>query len=219
MTRGNKQKEMNVAIYARVSTVGKGQDVDMQLRDLRAYASSRGLLIFKEYVDDGVSGRKNKRLALDMLMNDARKRRFDAVLVWRFDRFARSTKHLVTALEDFRHLGIDFISFQENIDTSSPMGKAMFTIVSAIAELEADIIRERVIAGIANARAKGKRLGRPSTRVDQEEVQRLRDNGFTIRAIADKLNLKRSFVHKTLSNHPSFLAEKSGGETTEMAVR
>ena len=122
MTNGNKQKETNVAIYARVSTVGKGQDVDMQLRDLRAYATSRGLSIFKEYVDDGISGRKDKRPALDMLMNDARKRRFDTILVWRFDRFARSTRHLVTALEDFRHLGIDFISFQENIDTSSPMG-------------------------------------------------------------------------------------------------
>jgi len=201
MTRNNKQKESSVAIYARVSTVGKGQDVDMQLRDLRAYATSRGLSIFKEYIDDGVSGRKDKRPALDILMNDARKRRFDAVLVWRFDRFARSTKHLVTALEGFRHLGIDFISFQENIDTSSPMGKAMFTIVSAIAELEADIIRERVVAGIANARAKGKRLGRPSADVDQEQVQRLRDGGLTIRAIADRLNLKRSFVHKTLSNH------------------
>jgi len=201
MTRNNKQKESSVAIYARVSTVGKGQDVDMQLRDLRAYATSRGLSIFKEYIDDGVSGRKDKRPALDILMNDARKRRFDAVLVWRFDRFARSTKHLVTALEDFRHLGIDFISFQENIDTSSPMGKAMFTIVSAIAELEADIIRERVVAGITNARAKGKRLGRPSPDVDQEELRTLRDSGLTIRAIADRLNLKRSLVHKTLSNH------------------
>jgi DNA invertase Pin-like site-specific DNA recombinase len=201
MTRNNKQKESSVAIYARVSTVGKGQDVDMQLRDLRAYATSRGLSIFKEYIDDGVSGRKDKRPALDILMNDARKRRFDAVLVWRFDRFARSTKHLVTALEGFRHLGIDFISFQENIDTSSPMGKAMFTIVSAIAELEADIIRERVVAGIANARAKGKRLGRPSADVDQEELRTLRDSGLTIRAIADRLNLKRSLVHKTLSNH------------------
>lgn len=219
MTRGNKQKETNVAIYARVSTVGKGQDVDMQLRDLRAYATSRGLSIFKEYVDDGISGRKDKRPALDMLMNDARKRRFDAVLVWRFDRFARSTKHLVTALEDFGHLGIDFISFQENIDTSSPMGKAMFTIVSAIAELEADIIRERVIAGIANARAKGVRLGRPSPDVDQEVVRRLRDSGLTIRAIAEKLNLKRSFVHKTLLDHSPFFPEISGSETTKMAVR
>ena len=201
MTRGNKQKQTNAAIYARVSTVGKCQDVDMQLHELRTYANSRGLSIYKEYVDDGISGRKDKRPALDVLMNDAKKRRFDAVLVWRFDRFARSTKHLVTALEEFRHLGIDFISFQENIDTSSPMGKAMFTIVSAIAELEADIIRERVVAGIANARAKGKRLGRPSPHVDQEELRGLRDSGLTIRAIADRLNLKRSFVHKTLSNH------------------
>ncbi len=190
-----------VALYARVSTSGKGQDVDMQLRDLHAYATSRGLSIFKEYVDDGISGRKDRRPELDRLMNDAKKRKFDAVIVWRFDRFARSTKHLVTALEEFKHLGIDFVSFQENIDTSSPMGKAMFTIVSAIAELEADIIRERVVAGIANARAKGKRLGRPSPVIDQGEVRRLREGGLTIRAIADKLNLKRSFVHKTLSNH------------------
>ncbi len=219
MTKGNKQTETGVAIYARVSTVGKGQDVDMQLCDLRTYATSRGLSIFKEYVDDGISGRKDKRPALDMLMNDARKRRFDAVLVWRFDRFARSTRHLVTALEDFRHLGIDFVSFQENIDTSSPMGKAMFTIVSAIAELEADIIRERVIAGIANARAKGVRLGRPSPDVDQEEVRRLRDSGLTIRGIAEEMNLKRSFVHKTLLNYAPFSPEISGGETTEMAVR
>jgi len=216
MTR---QKEMKVAIYARVSTVGKGQDVDLQLRDLHTYATSRGLSVFKEYIDDGISGRKNKRPALDMLMNDARKRRFDAVLVWRFDRFARSTKHLVTALEDFRHLGIDFINFQENIDTSSPMGKAMFTIVSAIAELEADIIRERVIAGIANARAKGVRLGRPSPDIDREEVIRLRRSGLTIRAIAQKLNLKRSFVHKTLLNHSRFSSEISGSETTKIGVR
>ena len=208
-----------VALYARVSTTGKGQDADLQLRDLRSFVEARGWQIFKEYVDNGVSGRKDKRPSLDSMMNDARKKRFDAVLVWRFDRFARSTKHLVTALEEFRRLGIDFISFQENIDTSSPMGKAMFTIVSAIAELEADIIRERVVAGIANARAKGKRLGRPSPGVDQGELRRLRESGLTIRAIADQLNLKRSFVHKTLSNHPSLFAVKSGGETTKMAVR
>ncbi len=114
--------------------------------------------IFKEYCDNGVSGRKDSRPALDRLISDARKRRFDAVLCWRFDRFARSTKHLITALEEFKHLGIDFVSYQENIDTSSPMGKAMFTIVSAIAELEAEIIRERVMAGLSNAKAKGIKL-------------------------------------------------------------
>ncbi len=198
MVRGSRQKETKVAVYARVSTVGKGQDVGLQLRDLRAYATSRGLSIFKEYIDDGISGRKDKRPALDMLMSDARKRRFDAVLVWRFDRFARSTKHLVTALEDFRHLGIDFISFQENIDTSSPMGKAMFTIVSAIAELEADIIRERVIAGLANAKAKGVKLGRPSAEVDSDELLKLRRQGLSMRAMANQLHVSLGCVHKTL---------------------
>jgi DNA invertase Pin-like site-specific DNA recombinase len=191
---------MKAAIYGRVSTIGKGQDVDLQLRDLRSYAQARGWKIFREYIDNGVSGRKDKRPALDQLMNDAHKKRFDAVLVWRFDRFARSTKHLVTSLDEFNHLGIDFISFMENIDTSSPMGKAMFTITSAIAELEADLIRERVIAGLANAKAKGAKLGRPSPKFDADELMRLRKRGITIRGIAEKLNLKKSFVHKTLSN-------------------
>ena len=192
---------MKAAIYGRVSTIGKGQDVDLQLRDLRNYAQARGWKIFREYIDNGVSGRKDKRPALDQLMNDAHKKRFDAVLVWRFDRFARSTRHLVTSLEEFNHLGIDFISFMENIDTSSPMGKAMFTITSAIAELEADLIRERVIAGLANAKAKGAKLGRPSPEFDEDELIRLRKSGVTIRGIAERMNLKKSFVHKTLSNH------------------
>ena len=96
---------MKAAIYARVSTIGKGQDVDLQLRDLRNYAQARGWEIFKEYIDNGVSGRKDKRPALDQLVNDARKERFDVVLVWRFDRFARSTKHLVTSLDEFNRLG------------------------------------------------------------------------------------------------------------------
>jgi len=218
MKKESSEENIKVAIYARVSTSGKGQDTELQLRDLRTFAQARGYDIFREYVDDGVSGRKDRRPELDRLMNDAKKRKFDAVVVWRFDRFARSTKHLVTALEEFRHLGIDFISFQENIDTSSPMGKAMFTIVSAIAELEADIIRERVVAGIANARAKGVKIGRPSPVIDRKEVRRLREGGLTIRAIADKMNLKRSFVHKTLVNCSSFLPEKSGGEIAEMVV-
>ena len=191
---------MKAAIYGRVSTMGKGQDVDLQLRDLRNYAQARGWKIFREYIDNGVSGRKDKRPALDQLMNDAHKKRFDAVLVWRFDRFARSTKHLVTSLDEFNHLGIDFISFMENIDTSSPMGKAMFTITSAIAELEADLIRERVKAGLANAKAKGAKLGRPSPGFDEDELIRLRKSGVTIRGIAERMNLRKSFVHKTLSN-------------------
>ncbi len=188
------------AIYARVSTSGKGQDVEMQLRDLRSFAQSRGLEVYNEYCDNGISGRKDSRPALDKLMSDARKRKFDAVLCWRFDRFARSTKHLVIALDEFNHLGIDFISYQENIDTGSPMGKAMFMIVSAIAELEADIIKERILAGLSNARSKGVILGRPAPEFDKDELIRLRNSGLSIRAIAKRTNLKKSFVHKTLQN-------------------
>ena len=146
-----------VAIYTRVST--SEQSVDMQTSDLRHYCEQRGFEIYKEYSDQ-ISGTKDRRPGLDDLMADARKRKFDVVLVWRFDRFARSTKHLVTALEEFKHLGIDFISYQENIDTSSPLGKAIFTIISAISELERNIIVERVKAGLRNAKAHGKRLGK-----------------------------------------------------------
>jgi len=146
---------MRVAIYARVST-GE-QSVEMQLLDLRSYCEQRGLSIYQEYCDEGTSGTQDVREGLNTLLGDARKRKFDAVLCWRFDRFARSTKHLITALEEFRHLGIDFISFQENIDTSSPLGKAIFTIVAAIAELERNIIVERIKGGLRKAKGQGKK--------------------------------------------------------------
>jgi DNA invertase Pin-like site-specific DNA recombinase len=126
-----------VAIYVRVST--KDQSVDMQLNDLERYSKERGFKVFKIYKDNGVSGSLEQRPELSKLMDDARKRKFDTVLVWRFDRFARSTKHLVNALYEFRNLSIDFISYQENIDTSSPLGEAIFTIISAMATLERDI--------------------------------------------------------------------------------
>src|ERR1700757_2376203 len=157
---------MRTAIYARVST--KDQSCDLQLRDLRAYCAARGFSVQREYVDIGESGAKDSRPQLNELMAAARKRHFDAIIVWRFDRFARSTKHLLLALEEFRSLGIQFISYQENIDTSSPLGQALFTIVSAVAQLERDLIRERVSAGIRNARAKGMKFGRPMRAVDQE---------------------------------------------------
>src|ERR1700721_860421 len=150
---------MKIGIYARVST--RDQSCELQVRDLRAYCMARGLDVVGEYVDAGQSGAKDSRSELNKLMDDARKRQFDAIVVWRFDRFARSTKHLLTALEEFRALGIQFISYQENIDTSSALGQALFTIVSAVAQLERDLIKERVNAGLRNARANGKRLGRP----------------------------------------------------------
>src|SRR6201981_1479418 len=176
---------MRVVIYARVST--KDQSCDLQLRDLRAYCAARGFSLEREYVDVGESGAKDSRPQVNELMATARKRHFDAVIVWRFDRFARSTKHLLLALEEFRSLGIQFISYQENIDTSSPLGQALFTIVSAVAQLERDLIRERVNAGIRHARASGKQLGRPRRIVNADEVRMLRSNGARLRQIAEKL--------------------------------
>jgi len=186
-----------IAIYARVSTTD--QSTDSQLLDLRRYVSERGWNIFKEYVDEGISGTKDSRPALNELMNDAKKRRFDVVLVWRFDRFARSTKHLILALEEFRNLGIDFVSYQENIDTSSPLGSAIFTIISAVAQLERDIIAERVKAGLRRAVGAGKQLGRPrGTALDIEALHRLRMKGFSLHQIAKELNTSKTTVSRLL---------------------
>ena len=190
---------MKAAIYVRVSTTD--QSTDMQTSDLRHYCDQRGFEIFKEYSDQGVSGVKDKRRGLDELMADARKRKFDAVLVWRFDRFARSTKHLITALEEFRHLGIDFVSYQESIDTGSPLGKAIFTIVSAIGELERGIILERVKAGLKRAKENGRILGRPKRLdLDVKELQKMRDEKLSFRQIAKRVKACPATVYKSLKN-------------------
>ena len=151
------------AIYLRVSTAD--QKPDLQFDDLRAYAERAGLDIVQEYLDVAVSSRKQGRPQLDALMQAARNYAFDSILVWKFDRFARSTKHLLTALEEFDHLGIRFVGIQDQIDTTSPMGKAMFTLIGAMAELESSLIGERVTAGMKAAKARGKNLGRPRTPV------------------------------------------------------
>jgi DNA invertase Pin-like site-specific DNA recombinase len=136
-------------------------------------------------------------------MGDAHKRRFDVVCVWRFDRFARSVSHLLRALETFKALGIDFVSYSEQMDTSTPAGKMVFTVLGAVAELERSLIVERVRAGLRNARAKGKTLGRPRVGVDAARIGRLRQQGRSIREIADELGYSRSLVHKTLANRES----------------
>jgi DNA invertase Pin-like site-specific DNA recombinase len=194
---------MGVAIYTRVST--KDQSCEMQLRDLRAYCTARGFAVTSEYVDHGESGAKDSRPELNRLMGDARKRQFDAIVVWRFDRFARSTKHLLLALEEFRSLGIQFISYQENIDTASPLGQALFTIISAVAQLERDLIRERVTAGIRNARAHGKQLGRPQRILDGEQMLRMRAEGASLRQIAAALGIGYGTIRmrlQTVSGKP-----------------
>jgi len=147
---------MKAAIYIRVSTAG--QNTDLQKDGLVEYVDRAKLNIVKEYVDIAVSGRKEGRPQLKQLMQAARNRAFDCVVVWKFDRFARSVSHLIRALEEFNHLGIRFISVQDQIDTTSPMGKAMFTIIGAMAELESSLISERVTAGMAAAKSRGKKF-------------------------------------------------------------
>ena len=190
-----------VAIYARVSTLD--QSTDSQLLDLRRYVSERDWSLFKEYTDNGISGTTDSRPALNELMDDARKRKFDMVLVWRFDRFARSTRHLINALEEFKNLGIDFVSYQENIDTSSPLGSAIFTIISAVAQLERDIIAERVKAGLRRAVEAGTQLGRPKgTSLDVEAIRTLRHEGLSVREIAKQVGTSKTTISRLLKAVP-----------------
>jgi len=160
-SRNQTVSAVRTALYLRVSTAE--QKPDLQYDGLRSYAERAGFEIVGEYLDTAVSGRKQGRPRLDALMKAARNYECDCVLVWKFDRFARSTRHLLSALEEFDHLGVRFISVQDQVDTSSPMGKAMFTIIGAMAELESSLISERVTAGMAAAKARGKHVGRPRT--------------------------------------------------------
>jgi DNA invertase Pin-like site-specific DNA recombinase len=178
---------MRAAIYARVSTSNHGQDPELQLREVREYCQRRGWSIAAEHVDVGISGSKEKRPELDKLLAGARRRRFDAVVVYRYDRFARSLRHLVNALEEFRSLGIEFVSIHEGVDTSTPNGRLIFGIFASIAEFERELIRDRVKAGLRNARAKGKRLGRPRKILDAPRIVRLRAQGVSWRKIARQM--------------------------------
>jgi len=192
-----------VAIYARVSSTTHGQDVGLQTRELRQFAQARGWQIASEYVDQGVSGAKDSRPELNRLMADAHKRRFDVVCVWRFDRFARSVSHLLRALETFKALGIDFVSYSEQMDTSTPAGKMVFTVLGAVAELERSLIVERVRAGLRNARGKGKRLGRPRVIVNSAQIVALRRAGLSWNEIARETGWTKGTVQR------AFYREKS----------
>lgn len=189
-------RQRRTAIYARVSTSNGQQSPAMQLSTLREYCEARGLEIYKEYVDEGISGAKDNRPALNKLMDAARKRKFDSVCVYKFDRFARSTKHLLAALDEFKSLGIDFISYSENIDTSSPLGKAVFTIVGAIGELERSLIVERVKSGLQAAKKRGKKLGRPGKAVDRKSFQKLLSEGYSINAAAQQLGISNGTAYR-----------------------
>ena len=203
---------MRAAIYARVSTTGQGQSPEMQVRELREYCARRGWQIVGEYEDAGISGAKDSRPELNRLMADAHRRRFDAVAVWKFDRFARSVSHLLRALETFNALGVAFVSLSEQIDTSTPTGKMVFTVLGAVAELERSLIAERVRAGLRNARAKGKKIGRPRAILDVCQIAMLRAEGLSYEAVGKRLGVSDATIRRAFrasDKTPSKLATVS----------
>ena len=183
-----------VAIYYRVSTTD--QDPQMQIDELREYAKSRRFKVVGEFLDEA-SGRNNSRVQLEEMLKQVRKRKVDVVLVWKYDRFARSTQHLVNTLEEFKSLGVDFIRYTQQIDTTTSMGKFFFTIMAGIAEFESDIISERVRSGMAAAKRNGKHVGRPRTKptlVSRAKI--LRESGKSIREVAKELKISPATVQK-----------------------
>jgi DNA invertase Pin-like site-specific DNA recombinase len=193
---------IRAALYARISTLNHGQDPEVQLRELREFCLRRGFTIAHEYVDKGISGSREKRPALDELLADCHKRRVDAVVVYRYDRFARSLRQLVNALEDFRSLGIDFISIHEGVDTSTPNGRLVFGIFATIAEFERELIRDRVRSGLAAAKAKGKQVGRPRVAVDVLRIASLRRLGHSWAEITRDTGTTKGTAQRAIANLP-----------------
>jgi len=189
---------MRAALYARISTSNNGQSPEMQLRELREHCVRRGWTVAGEYVDSGVSGTKDSRPELDRMIADAHRRRFDAVVVWKFDRFARSVSHLLRALDTFRVLGVEFVSLSESLDTATPAGRMVFTVLGAVAELERSLIAERVRAGLRNAKAKGKHLGRPRVAMDARRVAALRAEGHSWRTVARELGVSERSIRRAV---------------------
>jgi len=187
---------VKAAIYARVST--DQQNPEMQLREVRDYCRRRGLEVAGEYVDKGLSGTKERRPELDRLLAACRKRQVDVVVVYRYDRFARSLRQLVNALEDFRSLGIDFVSLHEGVDTSTPNGRLVFGIFATIAEFERELIRDRVRAGMRNARAKGRQIGRRRAVFDPEQARFLLASGQSLAQIGAAFGMSASTVCRRL---------------------
>ena len=199
-------------LYARVST-GE-QNEGMQLREMREFAERRNWQV-EIFPDVGQSGAKDSRPELDRMMALVRKRKCDVVVVYRFDRFARSTRQLVNALDEFNVLGVQFVSLHENIDTTTPVGRLAFHIFAAIAEFERELIRERVRSGVAYARAKGKRLGRPRVDLDREKITQLRALGASTRAIAEALGVSHVTISRALRKAGTKSSSQHTVETVE----
>jgi DNA invertase Pin-like site-specific DNA recombinase len=184
------------ALYLRVSTVD--QHPETQRLELLRLAEQRGFEIIEEYVDQGVSGSRVRRLALDKMMADAQKGRFDVIVVWAADRLARSVKHFLELLDEFDRLKIEFVSLRESLDTGGPLGRAVMVIVGAIAELERSLIRERVCAGLRRAKLEGRRIGRPRLILNEEEIRRDRARGCSLGQIARAHRISRTSVVRVL---------------------
>lgn len=187
-------KAFRVALYARVSTVHGGQNPEMQLWEMREYCDRRDWLITGEYVDR-ISGLKDSRPGLNSLMQDAAQRKFDAVLVWKLDRFGRSLRHLINSLAELESLGVMFVSLKDSLDLSTPAGRLTCHVLSCMSQFEASLARERVKAGLRHAVARGKRLGRPRKAVDVARINSLRASGHSWRTIASMMKLSVGTVY------------------------
>jgi DNA invertase Pin-like site-specific DNA recombinase len=195
MSRKLLDQPKRVALYARVSTLDKGQDPETQLRPLREYADRRGFQIQGEYVDTA-SGTTEERSQYRAMLELARKRKLDVVLVWRYDRFARSTQALVNALKEFQSLGVDFISYQENIDTTTPTGELIFHVMASLAQFESSLISQRVRAGMARAKAQGKHVARPALALSkQEAIYALFEEGVSMNQISKRIGVAYGTVY------------------------
>ena len=188
------------ALYLRVSTLD--QHPETQLHDLHALAQQRGFEIVEEYTDR-ISGAKARRPGLDKLLADARRGKFDIVVIWAFDRIARSVRHLLEVLDDLNRLNVEFISFRENIDSGGPLGRAMIVIIGAIAELERNLIIERVRAGMRRAKLEGRRIGRAPLEVDRPALLRDRAGGMTLAEVAKAHRISKASVCRVLKQIPT----------------
>ena len=206
-------KPIKVALYARVSTIGHGQDPEVQLQPLRRLAQDRGWAVVGEFVDVGQSGAKASRPELDKMMAVIRTGKLQAVAVARFDRLARSTRHLLSFLDECRQHNVDFVSASESIDTSTSVGKMVFTFLGAVAEFERALIVERVKAGIAKAQSEGTHCGRPRRELDLRGAAALLDGGRGLREVASMLGLPRSTLRRRLNEAGLWKIDVRGAST------
>jgi DNA invertase Pin-like site-specific DNA recombinase len=205
---------MKVALYSRVSTDKQQNGLESQKRALEEYCKTKGILEYEVFEDSNISGSKSSRPELDRMLKEVRDGKFDMVLVYSFSRFARSTKFLLDSLEEFSLLKVNFVSLSENIDLSSAIGRAMFTIISAIATLERELIAERVRNGMINARAKGRRIGRPQT-INDDLIATLRTENYSYREISKMLNIGQGSITASLRRTARKVSSRTPSEPND----